>query len=308
MDQSKQLEDEVDSILKIVAKESFDNIEEVDSTKKFVNKLSDKSDMLRNIIRDINSKTNFLDANQSQLNEEQNDQMWKSFAKPGEIELVKGDCLDKLEFFTNKYAEELKIMQDHLSRDIKQLDNDFDTICKFEELAQYEEYYKKADETDTKLFEVQNNADICNRREGLFGQIKSDFSSIKKILENFNPHLELWTLARDYFRNKSQWMEGPIADLDGEQLPRDIYDATKKLVKLQKGPFKDSVYTSQICSELRGLYLKFIPNLPIIVAFKNIDFKIRHFDIVRKLKDPIFEIEHDLSQSLIDLLKMGVLD
>ena len=103
-------------------------------------------------------------------------------------------------------------------------------------------------------------------------------------------------------------MEGPIADLDGEQLPRDIYDATKKLVKLQKGPFKDSVYTSQICSELRGLYLKFIPNLPIIVAFKNIDFKIRHFDIVRKLKDPIFEIEHDLSQSLIDLLKMGVLD
>ena len=39
-------------------------------------------------------------------------------------------------------------------------------------------------------------------------------------------------------------MEGPISDLDGEQLPKDISDATKKLVKLQEGPFKDAVYTS----------------------------------------------------------------
>lgn len=72
-------------------------------------------------------------------------------------------------------------------------------------------------------------------------------------------------------------MEGPISDLDGEQLPKDISDATKKLVKLQEGPFKDAVYTSQICSELGNLYLKFGPNLPIVTAFKNIDFKIRHF-------------------------------
>lgn len=61
--------------------------------------------------------------------------MWSSFAKPGEIANVQEDCLERLEVFANKYAEELKIMQDDLSHDIKQLDNDFDTICKFEDLV-----------------------------------------------------------------------------------------------------------------------------------------------------------------------------
>lgn len=63
MDQSAQLEDEVKAILAVVEKQSFENIEEVDATKKFVAKISDKFDMLRAIIRDINNKTNFLDAN-----------------------------------------------------------------------------------------------------------------------------------------------------------------------------------------------------------------------------------------------------
>ena len=103
-------------------------------------------------------------------------------------------------------------------------------------------------------------------------------------------------------------MEGPIADLDGEQLPRDILDASKKLVKLQRGPFREAVYTNQICNDLRNLYQEFRPYLPIITALKNIDFKIRHFEIVKKIRDPVFEIEHDLSQSLLDLVKMGVME
>ena len=93
---------------------------------------------------------------------------------------------------------------------------DFDEICNYEDLPLYEEIYNKCEQTDNKLYVAQTTAEVCNRREILFGQAKSDFSNIKKIQKQFNPHLELWTLARDYFRNKSHWMEGPIADLDGE--------------------------------------------------------------------------------------------
>jgi hypothetical protein len=90
-------------------------------------------------------------------------------------------------------------------------------------------------------------------------------------------------------------MKGPIADLDGEQLPRDIIDASKKLLKLQKVAFKDALYTKEICNQLKTLYHEFRPYLPIITALKNIDFKQRHFEILKKVKEPPFEIEHDLS-------------
>ena len=41
---------------------------------------------------------------------------------------------------------------------------------------------------------------------------------------------------------------------------------------------------------------------------KNPDFKIRHFDIVRKLRDPEFDIDHELRQSISDLVKLGVME
>ena len=136
---------------------------------------------------------------------------------------------------------------------------------------------------------------MCNSREALFNLQRSDFSNIKKVHDQFRPHLDLWTLAREYFRKKSTWMEGPLTELDGEDVPRVILEANKSLLKLQKGPFREAVYTSKICNELRILYSEFRPFLPIITALKNIDFKKRHFEEVVKLRDPPFEIEHDLS-------------
>ena len=89
-------------------------------------------------------------------------------------------------------------------------------------------------------------------------------------------------------------MQGPISELDGQQLPRDIIENEKKLIKLSKGPFRDTPYTKDICNNLRTKYAEMRPYLPIITALKNPDFKIRHFDILRKIRDPPFEIEHDL--------------
>ena len=108
--------------------------------------------MLRAIIRDINNKTNFLDANQSQMSEENIKTMWESFSKPGEILFVQGDCLERLDLFSLKYAEELKIMQDDLVRQVGKIQIDFEEICNYEDLPLYEEICRKCEETDNKLY------------------------------------------------------------------------------------------------------------------------------------------------------------
>jgi hypothetical protein len=50
------------------------------------------------------------------MSEDDIKKMWESFSKPGEILFVQSDCLERLDLFTLKYAEELKVMQDDLVR------------------------------------------------------------------------------------------------------------------------------------------------------------------------------------------------
>ena len=125
--------------------------------------------MLRVIVRDINKKTDFLDANCSRMSEEQIRDMWESFGKPAEILYFQSDCLERLDQFTLKYADELKIMQEDHSKMITQISLDFEEITNYEDLANYEQIYKKCEETDNKLYDAQRIAEICNRREVLFG-------------------------------------------------------------------------------------------------------------------------------------------
>jgi hypothetical protein len=105
------------------------------------------------------------------LTEEQIDTMWKAFAKPQEILYVQGDCLERLDVFTVKYAEELKEMQISLSKKIRQIARDVEEIADFEELPklEVEKRFKKCDDTENKLYEAKGLAEVCNRRETLFG-------------------------------------------------------------------------------------------------------------------------------------------
>ena len=73
--------------------------------------------------------------------------MWQSFAKPQEIMLVQSDCLERLDNHSTKYAEELKTMQDDLAKKILQISKEFEDIQSQEELVNFEQVYRKCEET-----------------------------------------------------------------------------------------------------------------------------------------------------------------
>ena len=49
----------------------------------------------------------------------------------------------------------------------------------------YEQVYRKCEDTSSKLYNAETTAETCNRREALFGLPKSDFSNIRKLDEQF---------------------------------------------------------------------------------------------------------------------------
>ena len=101
-------------------------------------------------------------------------------------------------------------------------------------------------------------------------------------------------------------MNGEIAELDGDALPRDIDEAITSLKILKTRCFKEYPFTAQISHELRDLYLKLKPFMPVLHSLKNPDFKMVHFDIIKK--DYNIEIDTALTQSLEQLKDLGVMD
>lgn len=103
-------------------------------------------------------------------------------------------------------------------------------------------------------------------------------------------------------------MNGPIGDSIMDKMPFDVQEACSVIFKLQKIDFKENHTALVICGELRKKFEEYRPYLPLVHALKNPNLMPRHYEIIRKLKDPEFEIYHDLQKSISDLCKIGVMD
>ena len=101
-------------------------------------------------------------------------------------------------------------------------------------------------------------------------------------------------------------MNGEVAELDGDVLPKEIDEAIQTLKVLKTKHFKEHPYTMQITQELRDNYLQLKPFMPVLSSLKNPDFKLVHFEIVKK--DFSIEIDNTLNQSLNALQELGVME
>ena len=93
--------------------------------------------------------------------------------------------------------------------------------------AQYDEAFKHCEALEERIEKALYTAEVCNRRERIFGQLVTDFSGIETVKGKFMPHNQLWSLASQYFVRINIWMLGEISELDGDTLPKEIIDSTK---------------------------------------------------------------------------------
>ena len=56
-----------------------------------------------------------------------------------------------------------------------------------------------------------------NARETLFGTPQTDYSRVRKLLEQFDPFLQFWLAAADLKRGQTAWMVTPLSAMDAEQ-------------------------------------------------------------------------------------------
>ena len=307
VEQSKtQIEEEVDKVMEQVTREKYDNIEEVTEARAFIKKLPDKEIAINRIITSVKAQLNVLEENLFQLKDSEVEDMYRSFARPVEINQTKNDCIELLDNFAGDFQVELRRMQDKLTIDIQEIQQTFEQIQDYEELKDYQKAGRESEQLDEKIYQTIAETEVCNKREGLYGLTKTDFGGIKIVRDKFDPFNRMWTLATNYHNGIQNWMGGAMDELDGDVLPREIDEAIQTLKVLKTRHFKEFPYTANICQELRDLYLKLKPFMPILNSLKNDDFKINHCDIIKK--DFNIEIKIDYSQSLKALEDLGIME
>ncbi len=72
-------------------------------------------------------------------------------------------------------------------------------------------------------------------------------------------------------------IEGSLSSINRDQLTEDVLGSWQELVKLEKGAFKTIPHMKFACQQVRKIYEKFKPNLPLINDLRNPCLKLMHW-------------------------------
>ena len=165
----------------------------------------------------------------------------------------------------------------------------------------------RCDMLEEKLERCLDIAEVTNRREALFEMKETDYSELHEVKAKFLPFRSLWSLARKFFDNKNRWLQGPLIDIDREQLTKDIEEASIELERLAAYEFRETRQIIAVVVELKKLYDDMKPYLPLVQALRSPFLKARHWVSIQKLRDPPLEIDSELTQSLEEIVDKSAL-
>ncbi|KAJ9531689.1 hypothetical protein QJQ45_021839, partial [Haematococcus lacustris] len=129
------------------------------------------------------------------------------------------------------------------------------------------------------LKQADADANTFNGREALLGVPLTDYSGVRKLVEQYEPFCQFWTVAAAWRSNFQSWMNDSWEKLDGEVVEREVVNAYKVMFKTgkvlsQRGLDKNSENCEVIRQEVEG----FKPYVPLIQALRNPGMRPRHWD------------------------------
>lgn len=133
-----------------------------------------------------------------------------------------------------------------------------------------------------------------------------DFSVVQEITSLKEPFDKLWEMAIRLFNTHEKWMNGPILQVDAEQVEQEVQSMWKLSYKLTKqfktpdlkGPLKVAV-------TIKTRLEKFKINIPLIQVICNPGLKQRHWDQMNEIIDS--DITPNEKTCLKDILKYNKL-
>ncbi|XP_042293782.1 dynein axonemal heavy chain 3 [Sceloporus undulatus] len=161
-----------------------------------------------------------------------------------------------------------------------------------------------------KFNELSKNLDFAlaeyeaiNKEEELLEREKSQFPLLQTIITHKQPFEQLWVTAYNFHVKSEEWMNGPLAQLNAEEISEEVSNMWRTVYKLTK-TFVDLPGPKRLAENVKFKIDKFKQHLPVLSIACNRGMKDRHWE---QISDVVgYEIRPDETTSLMNMLEYGL--
>lgn len=263
----------------------FSLMESIDSIQSYIEmksllKSQDLKETIENIENDINLCRDIYDFLEKHL---QNTHMLmleylRSLNWVRDLNRMQVDAWTRLKEETPKFILEQKRESEMIMEELNSLQREAKRFEAYSDLHYAEEYYRKAEEINSRLTELQTRSIEVNKKQDILECKETDFETIGTEIKNFKKYFDLWDfIAVRWSPNQEKWWKGPFVDLKQFEM-QSILNYGSELLKRLSDEFSS-------------------PNdVPIQEIIKTRQVEVtRHTEIynhISILKDPCFKDRH----------------
>uniref|UniRef100_A0A674GPT7 Dynein axonemal heavy chain 3 n=1 Tax=Taeniopygia guttata TaxID=59729 RepID=A0A674GPT7_TAEGU len=120
-----------------------------------------------------------------------------------------------------------------------------------------------------------------NYEEDLLGQEKTQFPLLQSIIATKEPFEQLWVTAYTFHTKSEEWMNGPLQQLNADEINEEVGNMWRTMYKLSKS-FPDVPVPRRMAESMKFKLDKFKQHLPVLSIACNRGMKERHWDYVTK--------------------------
>lgn len=149
------------------------------------------------------------------------------------------------------------------------------------DLSRVEAIAADAKALDERLKAADRDSVLFNSREALLGQPVTDYTMIKKVIDQFEPFGAFWLTAASWQASHKSWMNDSWEALNGEVVEREVAAAYKTLYKTAKVfTNRDLPKNAENCEAVRQEVEAFKKFVPLVQALRNPGMRDRHWDLL----------------------------
>uniref|UniRef100_A0A8C2TLH0 Dynein axonemal heavy chain 1 n=1 Tax=Coturnix japonica TaxID=93934 RepID=A0A8C2TLH0_COTJA len=120
------------------------------------------------------------------------------------------------------------------------------------------------------------------------------YKKLTRMVKDFQPYCDLWTTVSDWLNWCNSWMDGPLTEIEAEQLEKNVNESFKTMQKCVR-QFKNSPACQGVATEFRDKIEEFKLYVPLIQGLNNPGMGSRHWKMLSEEINMDIEPDPDLT-------------
>ncbi|KAM4746905.1 dynein axonemal heavy chain 3-like [Rhinophrynus dorsalis] len=177
---------------------------------------------------------------------------------------------------------------------------------KKERMTEASVYVQKLNAINLKMQEFTKERTLINQEEVLLqAEQITTFDQIQEIYKLKEPYEKLWTTALQFTTYYEKWMNGPILQVNAEEVEEEVENLWKASYKLTKAFYHPDLHGPlKVATTIKTKLEKFKINMPLVTALCTPGIKPRHWNQMSKKVG--YNITPHEGTSLLEILQLGL--